>query len=208
MMALLILGLFVFLGVHSLRIFAESRRANYIERLGEKKFKGLYSIVSLLGFLILVAGYSQARLTPEWIWTPPAMTKHLMFLLMWVAFVLWTSAYINANVIKDRVGHPMVLGVKVWALAHLLANGQLHQMVVFGVFLIWSVMSFSAAKKRDRRALLSYEEQGLAPPAKPPISKAANGLVLTIGTIVWMLFMGWGHKFLIGVSPFSMSAPL
>ena len=205
-MALLVLGLFVFLGIHSLRIFADSRRTHYIERLGEKKFKGIYSIVSLLGFLILVAGYSQARLTPEWVWMPPAMAKHFMFLLMWVAFVLWTSAYIHANAIKDRVGHPMVLGVKVWALAHLLVNGQLHQMVVFGAFLVWAVLSFRAAKRRDRLALLSFEEQGLPPPPKAPVSKAANGLVLTIGTILWMLFMGWGHKFFIGVSPFVMSA--
>jgi len=205
-MALLVLGLFVFLGIHSLRIFADSRRTHYIERLGEKKFKGIYSIVSLLGFLILVAGYSQARLTPEWVWTPPAMAKPFMFLLMWVAFVLWTAAYIHANAIKDRVGHPMVLGVKVWALAHLLVNGQLHQMVVFGAFLVWAVLSFRAAKRRDRLALLSFEEQGLPPPPKAPVSKAANGLVLTIGTILWMLFMGWGHKFFIGVSPFVMSA--
>lgn len=205
-MVLLILGLLIFLGTHSLRIFAEAKRTQYIERLGEKKFKGLYALVSLLGFLILVAGFKQARLTPETVWIAPAMAKHIMFLLMWVAFVLWTSAYTSANIIKDRVGHPMILGVKVWALAHLLVNGQVHHVLLFGAFLIWAVLSFRAAKRRDRLALLAFEEQGLPPPPKAPVSKAANGLVLTLGTLLWMLFMGWGHQFFIGVSPFVMSA--
>ena len=201
-MGLLVLGLLVFLGVHSLRIFSESRRAHYLAVLGEKKFKGLYSLLSLLGFLILIAGFSQARLTPEWIWMPPAAARHAMFFLMWIAFVLLAATYINGNVIKDRVGHPMVAAVKVWALAHLIVNGQAHQIVLFAAFLIWAVLSFSTSRKRDRRALLALEAQGLPPPPKAPVSKAANGLVLTIGTLAWMLFMGWGHKLLIGVSPF------
>jgi hypothetical protein len=205
MMGLLILGLVVFLGVHSLRIFAESRRAHYLAVLGEKKFKGLYALVSLLGFLILIAGFSQARLTPEWIWVPPAAAKHAMFFLMWLSFVLLAATYINGNVIKDRIGHPMVVSVKVWALAHLIVNGQAHQIVLFAAFLIWAVLSFRTSRKRDRLALLALEEAGLAPPPKAPVSKAANGLVLTIGTIAWMLFMGWGHKWLIGVSPFAMN---
>ena len=207
-MGLLILGLLAFLGIHSLRIFSNERRTHYIERLGEKKFKGIYSLLSLLGFLILVAGFAQAKLSPEWVWIPPSYAKHIMFLLMWVAFVLWAATYIHGNAIKDRVGHPMVLGVKVWALAHLLVNGQAHHVVLFGAFLIWAVLSFRAAKRRDRLALLAFEESGVAPPPKTPVSKAANGLVLTIGTIAWMLFMGWGHKLLIGVSPFVMSANL
>jgi len=99
----------------------------------------------------------------------------------------------------------MVVGVKVWALAHLLANGQAHQMVLFAAFLVWAVLSFRSAKKRDRQALLALEEQGLLPEPKAPVSKAANGLVLALGTILWMVFMAWGHKFLIGVSPFAMN---
>ncbi len=204
-MGLLILGLLVFLGVHSLRIFGESRRTHYVTVLGEKKFKALYSLLSLIGFLILVAGFSQARLSPEWIWVPPAAAKHAMFFLMWIAFVLLAAAYINGNVIKDRIGHPMVAGVKVWALAHLIVNGQAHQIVLFAAFLIWAVLGFSASRRRDRRARLALEEQGLPPHPKAPVSKAANGLVLTIGTLAWMLFMGWGHKWLIGVSPFVLS---
>jgi len=204
-MGLLILGLFVFLGVHSLRIISESRRAHYLELWGEKKFKGIYAVLSLIGFLILIAGFAQAKLSPEWVWMPPALARHAMFLLMWGAFILWTASYINGNVIKDRIGHPMVVGVKVWALAHLLANGQAHQIVLFAAFLVWAVLSFRSAKKRDRQALLALEEQGLAPSTKAPVSKAANGLVLAIGTIAWMVFMAWGHKFLIGVSPFAMN---
>jgi uncharacterized membrane protein len=204
-MALLMLGLFVFLGVHSLRIISESRRTSLLELLGEKKFKGIYAVLSLLGFLVLVAGYAQARLTPQWIWMPPAAARHAMFLLMWLAFILWASTYINGNVIKQRIGHPMVVGVKVWALAHLVANGQAHQMVLFSAFLLWAVLSFRSARKRDRLALLRLEEQGLPPEPKAPVSKAANGLVLAIGTIVWMVFMAWGHKWLIGVSPFAIN---
>jgi len=201
-MGLLILGLFVFLGVHSLRIISESRRTHYLALFGEKKFKGIYAGLSLIGFLILIAGFGQAKLSPEWVWMPPEVARHAMFLLMWVSFILWTASYINGNVIKDRMGHPMVVGVKVWALAHLLANGQAHQIVLFTAFLVWAVLSFRSAKKRDREALLALEEQGLPPAPKAPVSKAANGLVLAIGTIAWMIFMAWGHKLLIGVSPF------
>ena len=204
-MGLLMLGLFLFLGVHSLRIISESRRTSLLELLGEKKFKGIYAVLSLLGFLVLIAGYAEARLTPQWIWMPPPAARHAMFLLMWLAFILWAAAYINGNVIKQRIGHPMVVGVKVWALAHLVANGQSHQMVLFAAFLFWAVLSFRSARRRDRLALLRLEEQGLAPEPKVPVSKAANGLVLAIGTIAWMVFMAWGHKWLIGVSPFAIN---
>jgi uncharacterized membrane protein len=149
-MAQLILGLILFLGAHSVRIVADDWRSQKIEAWGDKAFKGVNALVSLLGFYLLVVGYGEARLQTVALWNPPIFTKHIGLLLMLFSSILLFAAYIPRNHIKMRLGHPMVLSVKVWALSHLLANGNLADVVLFGAFLIWAVLNFKSARARDR----------------------------------------------------------
>jgi uncharacterized membrane protein len=131
-MTLLILGLVIFLGVHSLRIVSEDLRTRLRGRLGEGAYKGLYTVLSIAGFVLIVVGYGQARQDPTLLWATPAWTRHLAALLTIPAFVLLVAAYVPGNAIKARLHHPMVLGVKVWALAHLVANNTLADLLLFG----------------------------------------------------------------------------
>lgn len=191
-MTLLILGLFVFLGVHSVRIFADGWRTRMREQLGENAWKGIYSVLSVAGFVAIVYGYGQTRLDVTMLWLPPIWTRHLAALLTIPAFVLLVAAYVPRNMIKARLHHPMVLGVKVWALAHLLSNGMLADLLLFGGFLAWSVASFTAARRRDRAAGTVY----LRGHAGPTIA------VVLIGLAAWAGFALWAHAAWIGVRPF------
>lgn len=190
-MELMVAGLIVFLGVHSVRVFAEPLRARAIARLGEMPWKGAYALLSLAGFALLVYGYGLARQSPVVVWTPPRGMAHLAALLTLVSFVFLVAAYVPGNGIKARLHHPMVLGVKVWALAHLLANGTLADMVLFGAFLLWSVLLFRASRQRDRAQGTVY----------PPGRRAATWITLVVGVAAWFVFAFWGHARLIGVSP-------
>lgn len=193
-MVYLIAGLILFLGAHSIRIFAERWRREKIAHIGPIKWKALLSLISILGFALLVVGYGQARLTPVELWQPPLWGRHLAILLTLLAFILLVSAYLPRNSIKAKMGHPMVLSVKVWALAHLLANGTLADLLLFGGFLLWAVLDFRASRKRDRAQALSREAGNLF----------ATLLTVFIGTIAWAAFAIWGHAWLIGVSPLGM----
>lgn len=188
----LILGLVLFLGPHSSRIFAENWRQGHISRRGEKAWKGAYSLLSLVGFGLLVWGYGQARLNPVPLWEPVLALRHLAALLTLVALVLVVAAYVPRNVFKARLGHPMVMGVKVWSLAHLLANHTLADVVLFGSFLAWSVLCFTAARKRDRLA-------GVVPQAP-----TWSGTLISVaaGVVAWGVFVLWAHQALIGVRPY------
>ena len=191
-MSALILGLIVFLGAHSVRIFAEDWRRARIARLGENRWKGLYSLVSALGLALIVWGYGDARTAPVDLWSPPLWTRHLAALLTLPAFVLLAAAYVPRTRIRAAVGHPMVLGVKVWALAHLLSNGRLADLLLFGAFLAWSVLDYRAARARDR-----------ATAARPAAGTAgADALAVVAGLVGWGVFAWWLHGWLIGVRPF------
>ena len=190
-MVYLVLGLAVFLGVHSVRMVAEGWRTRTRARLGEGAYKGVYSLVSLLGFALIVWGFGVARQQPVLLWSPPVAMRHLAALLTLLSFVLLAAAYVPGNGIKARVHHPMVLGVKVWALAHLLANGTVAQMVLFGSFLAWAVWNFIAARKRDRAAGVQY----------PPGRAVATALTLVAGLVAWAVFALLLHGWLIGVKP-------
>ena len=191
-MQLLILGLLTFLGVHSVRIFAEGWRNARRAAMGEMAWKGVYSVVSLIGLVLIVKGYGEARLTPTLLWVSPTWTAHLAALLTLVSFVLLTAAYVPRNAIKLRLKHPMVLGVKVWALAHLVANGTLADVILFGSFLAWAILCFRSARRREP-----------APVAGTP-SALGTALTVVIGLVAWAAFAMWGHAALIGVAPFSM----
>jgi uncharacterized membrane protein len=201
-MALLILGLVLFLGAHSTRIFAENWRQVALERLGDKAFKGANALVSLVGFGLLIYGFDQVRWDSPALWAPPVWVKHVAALLMLLSLVLLASAYAPRNAIKAKLHHPMVLSVKVWALAHLLANPRVADLVLFGAFLLWSVLNFRAARKRDRLAAASAQETGEAGtlPA-PEVSLAATLRAVGIGVVVWAVLVSRGHEWLFGVSP-------
>jgi uncharacterized membrane protein len=191
-MTALILGLILFLGVHSVRIVAEDWRTRSRARLGENAYKGLYSLLSIGGFLLLLWGYGQARLDPLVLWGSPAWARHLASLLTLVAFILLMAAYVPNNGIKARLHHPMVLGIKVWALSHLLANNTLADVLLFGGFLVWAVFSFRAARGRDRAAGTVYLAGTLA----------GTAATLVIGAVAWAAFAMWAHAAWIGVAPF------
>jgi len=195
-MDMLIAGLVIFLGIHAMRVWGEGLRGALIQRLGPMGFKGVYSIASLAGFYLLLVGYGQARLEPVQLWTPPHGMAHATVALMWVSMVLLAAAEIPRNAIKARLHHPMVLGVKVWALAHILANGTLHDLLLFGGFLVWAVLSFRAARQRDRAAWAAGEVS-----EAPPTSRAATLLTLVAGTAAWAAFILVVHVWLIGVAP-------
>ena len=192
-MTVLILGLILFLGVHSTRIVADDWRAAQRKRLGENAWKGIYSVVSLAGFGLIVWGFSLARQQPVVLWISPAVMSQVAALLTLIAFVLLAAAYVPRNVIKSRLHHPMVLSVKTWALAHLLANGTLADLLLFGAFLGWAVACFITARKRDRAAGTQY----------PAGTAGATAATVAVGAVVWALFAFWLHGFLFGVQPFA-----
>ena len=200
-MTWLILGLVLFLGAHSTRIFADAWRTQTMEAWGEKPFKGVLALVSLLGFYGLIVGYAQVRMEPVVIWQPPIATRHISLLLMLLASILLVAAYIPANHFKVRLGHPMVLSVKVWALAHLLANGNLADLVLFGTFLAWSVLNFKSARARDR-AKAESQALVLDESVQPTLSKTSATLIaIVVGAGLWALITFVLHAKVVGVSP-------
>lgn len=191
-MAILILGLVLFLGVHSVRIVADDWRSATRARLGAAKWKTGYSLLSLAGFIMLVWGFGLARQNPVVLWTPPVAMRHVAGLLTALAFILLTAKDIPHNGIKARLHHPMVLGVKVWALAHLLANGKLHDVVLFGSFLLWAILSFRAARRRDIAEGTVY----------PAGTMGATVTTVVAGLAGWAVFAFLLHGWLIGVRPY------
>ena len=191
-MGMMLLGMVLFLGVHSVRVFADGARDSLIRRLGPGAYKGLYSLASIAGFVLIVWGYGLARTAPVDLWMPPVWTRHLAALLTIPAFVLLAAAYVPGTAIKAAVGHPMVMGVKVWAFAHLIANGRLADVVLFGGFLAWAVLLYIASRKRDRRTGTRY----VAGPASRDV------IAIVVGLAAWAAFAFLLHGALIGVRPF------
>jgi uncharacterized membrane protein len=200
LMALFLIGLVLFIGTHSVRIFAEDWRVATRMRLGEKMYKGIYSLASIVGFVLLVYGFSQIRWDSPMLWSPPTAMRHIAVLLMLISLVLLVATYVPNNAFKARLHHPMVLSVKVWALAHVLANGRLADLILFGAFLVWAVLDFRAARQRDR--LMAEAVQDL--PAEDAPVFANNGRVVAIGVVVWLALLLGGHTWLFGVSPIGL----
>ena len=191
-MAYLVLGLLLFLGVHSLRIVADGWRTQAVARVGEKAFKGIYSLLSVLGLGLIVWGFGLAREAPVQLWLPPAGMRHAAALLNVLAFVMLVVAYVPGNAIKARLHHPMVLGVKTWAFAHLISNGNLAHVVLFGAFLAWAVLDFISLRRRDRVLAIRY----------PAGTLSATMVTLLLGVVLAGVFALWLHGWLIGVKPF------
>lgn len=191
MSAWLLVGLLLFLGVHSLGMLAPGWRTAMVSRLGANGWKGVYSLLSLAGLVLIVIGYREARAEAVLLYAPPVWTRHLAALLMLPAFVLLVaSKYVTGTWLKARVGHPMVLGTKVWALAHLLANGMLADVVLFGGLLAWAVADRISLKRRVPRPL----------PGAPPADRN-DWLAVGLGLLLYVAFVTLLHEALFGVSP-------
>ncbi len=197
-MTLFLLGLVLFLGVHSVRFVAEDWRNATRARLGPNAWKGVYSLISLAGFVMLVMGYGEVRLSTVDLWSVPRGLRHLASLLTLFAFILLAAAYLPRSAIKARLRHPMTLAVKLCAFSHLLVNARAADLALFGGFLFWSVLVFRAARARDRAA--SADGSAAAPQAT---SRVQDVLAVLIGTGAWAGFAFWGHAALIGIRPFS-----
>ncbi len=189
-MTILIVGLVLFLGAHSVRVFAEGWRTATIARIGEKRWKGIYSVISIAGLVLLVWGYVRARGEMP-LWNPPELMRYVTVVLMIPVFILFVAARVPGNAIKARLHHPQVLSVKLWAFAHLLSNGTLAAVLLFGSFLVWAMLSFSAARRRDRIAGTTY-------PAGTP-----RGTIICVvaGLVIYAAFLFGLHRWLFGVSP-------
>jgi uncharacterized membrane protein len=190
-MLVLILGLIIFLGAHSMRILAEDWRKILIARLGEGPWKGLYSLASAVGLVLIVWGYGMARQDPILLWLSPVWLKHVAVALNLIAFILFAAYLVPAGHIKARLGHPMVLSVKVWAFAHLLANGTLADLFLFGSFLVWAIADFVASRRRDR----AKGTVRIAGPARNDV------IAVVVGVAIWAALVWRVHYWVIGVSP-------
>ncbi|SIO05456.1 NnrU family protein [Paraburkholderia phenazinium] len=190
-MSVLVLGLVIFLGVHSVRVFAESWRTRQIARLGEKGWKSAYALASAVGLVLVIWGYGIARRDPVVLWAPPVWAPHLTALLTLIAFILFLSAYIPATHFKAWVHHPMALSAVLWAFAHLLANGTLNAVVLFGAFLVWALLDYRAGRRRDLALGQVY----------PAGTLAKDAIAVVGGAVAWAVFAFWLHAWLIGVRP-------
>jgi uncharacterized membrane protein len=190
-MIVLVIGLVVFLASHSVRIFAEDWRQGMIARLGEGPWKGVYSLVSVVGLVLVIWGYGLARPASPVLYEPPVWLKHIAVLLNLLAFILLAAFMVPAGRIKARLGHPMILAVKTWAVAHLLANGRVADLVLFGAILVWAVVDYAASRRRDRERGTVY----VAGPARNDV------IAVVVGVVIWALLLWRVHEWLTGVSP-------
>jgi uncharacterized membrane protein len=187
-MSVLIMGLVLFLGVHSIAIIAPGLRERARSRLGDGPWKGIYSVVSLLGFVLIIYGFGLARHSPLLLYAPPPWMRHLTALFMLPVFPLLIAAYMPGR-IKTAAKHPMLAAVKFWAFAHLLANGMLADVLLFGGFLAWAVMDRISLKNRTQNLRT-------APPGR-----FNDAIAIIAGLVLYVIFIGWAHVRLFGVSP-------
>lgn len=188
-MPVLIVGLVLFLAVHSLRMAAPQIRARVITRSGPRAWLLPYTLISVIGLVLIVWGYGQARLDPVIVYSPPLSLRHLALLLLLPVFPLLIAAYAPGR-IKAALGHPMLVATILWGLAHLLANGTLADLLLFGGFALWAAIDWASAVRR--------------PGTAKPLARRAwlnDGIAIGGGLIAYGLFVGWLHQMIIGVSP-------
>jgi uncharacterized membrane protein len=186
-MTLLLIGIVIFLGVHLIPALPEIRE-QLIERLGKNLYRGLFSAVSALGFVLIVWGFARAPFLQ--IWPPPAWTRHVAMLLILPVFILIIAAYLPGK-IKETVKHPFLIAIKTWALAHLIANGDVASIILFGSFLAYAVI--------DRVALKHRAATGLVTVGQAPDSPRNDIIAVAGGLVFYLIFLVWLHPLLIGV---------
>ena len=191
-MAVLILGLVIFIGVHSVRIAAPQWRDAQIARFGVKGWRAAFAVLSLAGIVLTIRGYGLARHTPPvQVWFPPFWMSHVTALLTLIAFVLIVATWVRGNHLQRAIGHPLLCGIALWAFAHLLANGTLHDIVLFGAFFVWSITALLAGRRRDRATGIVY----------PAGVVSRDAIAVAIGFVAWAIFAFYLHGPLIGVRP-------
>jgi uncharacterized membrane protein len=188
-MAILLTGLVIFFAVHSIGIVAPGARQLAVQRYGELGWKGPYAVLSLLGLILVVRGFGLASQMPVVLYSPPRFLRHLTFLLMLPVFPLLLAAYLPGR-IKTALRHPMLAAVKFWALAHLLANGRLADVCLFGGFLLWAVLDRISLKRRPPQVLRTA-----------PAGRFNDLIAVALGLALCVSFVGWAHRWLFGVSP-------
>jgi uncharacterized membrane protein len=194
-LAVEILGLVIFLGAHVF-VTRRNERAVLIAKFGEWPYRGLFSLVSVIGIGLIVYGFAQYRATgliP--VWNPPVWTRHIVIVLMWPASILLAAAYIPGN-IKKAVKHPLLVAVKTWAFAHLCANGDLGGIILFGAVLAWAVYDRISLKHRSD-------------PGGPPIPYGGirnDVIAVIVGTIIYLAFGLVFHPVVIGLPVFGAAA--
>lgn len=188
-MGILIAGLLLFFAAHSISIVADPWRQRVAARWGELLWKSVYSLISLAGLVLIIWGYGLARQEPTVLYVPPVWLRHLTLLLMVPVFPLLLAAYLPGR-IQATVKHPMLAAVKLWALAHLLANGTLADVLLFGGFLVWAVVDRISMKRRVQR-----------PVPGAPASRANDAIAIVAGLALYAAFFLWLHLWLIGVPP-------
>jgi uncharacterized membrane protein len=188
-MSQLILGMVIFFGAHSVSIVAPNWRDAMAARLGAPAWRAVYSLVSIAGFVLMLRGYAAAHVQPDVVYAPPPALRYVTGLLMLPVFPLLLAAYLPGR-IKSWVRHPMLLATQAWALAHLLANGTVPDLWLFGGFLVWSTADRISVSRRPTRPIAG------APPAK-----FNDAMAVYFGLVLYAVFVGWAHVRLFGVSP-------
>jgi uncharacterized membrane protein len=183
----LVIGILVFLGLHSISIVGEGLRNRFVERIGLVAWQALYSILSLVGLVLIIRGYAAARADLVILYTPALWMRHSAMLLMMFVFPLLLATYLPGR-IKTAFKHPTLVAVKTWAVAHLLANGGLHDVILFGAFLAWAVV--------DR---ISYRHRAPRPPRELPSSPWNDAITIVGGLALYAVFLRGGHAWLTGV---------
>lgn len=191
-MLTLIIGLLLFLVPHSIRIFADGWRTRQINQRGELVWQAVYSILSIIGLVLIVQGFAQARLNPTVVWMPPQWLKYTASVLLLPTCILLLAAYIPGTRIKSVTGHPMAASIKLWGLSHLLANGNLQDIILFGAFMLWAIFDYRASRRRDKKLQVKYRVAG--------VGRDIAAVVAGIG--LWVAFAFYLHNWLFGVSPF------
>ena len=191
-MSILLLGLILFLGIHSARILAPDWRNARIAAMGLNAWKGLYSAASLIGLILIIWGYALARPEAALVYEPPVWMKHVTMTLMLFSFVFWAVSQLPAGRIKPWVRHPLLLAVKIWAFAHLLANGDAASLVLFLSLLAWAVVDRISVKRREAAG------EGAVMAAGPVTNDV---IAVAVGAAVYVLFVWKAHEWLFGVSP-------
>lgn len=186
-MALLIFGLAILLGIHSLSIVSVSWRDAIATRMGENTWKRIYSLVAIIGFVLVIWGYGLARQQPIVVYTPPVWLRHIAMLLMLPVFPLVLATYFPGR-IRDRIGHPLLTATKLWAAAHLLANGMAADIVLFGAFLAWAVADRISMKRRPVRSIPTM-----------PAARRNDVIAVVAGLLIYLALVFGGHRLLTGV---------
>ena len=188
-MTLLLLGLVLFLGTHSLSIFAPAGRDVVAARIGAGAWKGLYALVALAGFVLIIVGFREARLAPVVLYVSPPFLRYLAVVLMLPVFPMVLASFLPGR-ISATLKHPLLAATKAWALAHLLANGSLADVVLFGALLAWAVAERISLKRRPARAIPTG-----------PRGRFNDAIALVLGLALYALFLMGAHRWLFGVSP-------